>query len=221
MGQNYSFKAYNKENMARAIGISMSISVKHSIEICNFIRNKNVGKAKNVLNDVIEEKQFIPFRRFNSDVGHKKGGRGGAGRYPKKASKEILDLINQVEANAQIKGLNTANLVITHLIANKATTVTRFGRKRSRKAKRTNIEIVVQEKTAEKKATVKEITEKVEKKETKEEIKLKDKKETEPELNKEEIKKIPDQKVHQKQKSVEKESKKDEKTVEETKTKND
>jgi len=194
MGQNYSFKAYNKENMARAIGISMAISIKQSIEICNFIRNKNIGKAKNVLNDVIAKKQFIPFKRFNSDIGHKKGGRGGAGRYPKKASKEILDLISQVEANAQFKGLSTANLVITHLIANKAATVTRFGRKRSRKAKRTNIEIVVQEK----KATLKEIKEKVEKKK---EDKVKDKKETKQELNKEEIKKNPDQKVYQKQKN--------------------
>ena len=137
MGHDYSFKDYNKENMARAIGMSLPISLKQSIEICNFIRNRNINYAKNVLNDVIKEKQVIPFRRFNSDMGHKK--QTAAGRYPKKASMEILSLVNQVEANAQFKGLNTSNLVINGINANKATTVMRFGRKRSRRAKRTNM----------------------------------------------------------------------------------
>ena len=139
--------------MARANGSSIPVSFKHSIEICNFIRGKNVNYAKNVLSGVIKEKQTIPFKRFDGDVGHKKG--MAAGRYPKKASKEILDMINLVEANAQFKGLNTSNLVITHINANKASLVTHFGRKRSRRAKRTNVEIVVQEKATEKKQPAK------------------------------------------------------------------
>lgn len=150
MANNYSARGYDKENMARAIGRSLPISFKQSIEICNFIRNKNISYAKNVLSKVIENKQAIPFKRFNMDVGHKKGNIA-AGRYPKKASKEILDLINHVEANAQFKGINTSNLVITHINANKASKVMHFGRKRSREAKRTHVEIVVQEKVKEKK----------------------------------------------------------------------
>ena len=146
MTSNYSLKDYNKDNMARALGKSLPISFKQSIEICNFIRNKSVNDVKKVLSKVIERKEAIPFRRFNMDMGHKK--KMAAGRYPKKASIEILDLINHVEANAQFKGLNTANLVITHINANKASNVMHFGRKRSRKAKRTNVEIVVQEKAA-------------------------------------------------------------------------
>ena len=167
MGQKNSFKNYNKENMARANGSSIPVSFKHSIEICNFIRGKNVNYAKNVLSEVIKEKQTIPFKRFDGDVGHKKG--MAAGRYPKKASKEILDMINLVEANAQFKGLNTSRLIITHINANKASSVTRFGRKRGRKAKRTNIEIIVQEEVEKKKP--------IENKEIKKEIKQ-DKKET-------------------------------------------
>ena len=146
MGNNYSAKDYNKENMARAIGISLPISFKQSIEICNFIRNKSVNHVKEVLNKVISQEQAIPFRRFNNGMGHKRN--IAAGRYPKKASTEILNLINHVEANAQFKGLNTANLVITHINANKASKVMHSGRKRSRRAKRTNVEIVVQEKAA-------------------------------------------------------------------------
>ena len=135
-------KTYNPENMATAKAESLPISFKQSVEICNFIRNKKVNDAKKTLMDVSNMKKAMPFTRFHGDVGHKKG--IGAGRYPKKASKEILDIINLVEANAQFKGLNTSNLVITHINSNKASSVTRFGRKRGRKAKRTNIEIIVQ-----------------------------------------------------------------------------
>tara|TARA_Y100000294_G_scaffold169623_1_gene180986 strand:- start:746 stop:1297 length:552 start_codon:yes stop_codon:yes gene_type:complete len=144
MGHNYSSKDYNKENMARAIGRSLPISFKYSVEICNFVRNKDVDYVKDVLNNVIKKQQAIPLKRFNMNIGHKK--RMATGRYPKKASMEILNLINHVEANAQFKGLNTASLVITQINANKASKVIRFGRKRNRESKRTNVEIVVQEK---------------------------------------------------------------------------
>jgi large subunit ribosomal protein L22 len=149
MGNNYSVKEYNKENMARAFGRSLPISFKQSVEICNFIRNRNINYAKDVLNKVIVHKQAIPLRRFNANTGHKK--KMAAGRYPKKASMEILKLINSVEANAQFRGLNTANLVIRHINVNKASKVMHYGRKRSRWAKRTNMEIVVEEKSEDKK----------------------------------------------------------------------
>src|SRR3989338_1605602 len=153
MSDTYSFKDYNKDNMARVIGRSLPISFKQSVEICNFIRNKNLSFAKGVLSRVIEQKQAIPFKIFRHNIGHKTG--IGVGIYPGKASQEILNLISSVEANAQFKGLNTANLVITHIIANKASKVMRFGRKRSRRAKRTNIEIVVQEKAPKQKEEAK------------------------------------------------------------------
>ncbi len=69
-----------------------------------------------------------------------------------------MNLINNVEANAQFKGLNAANLIITHINANKASNVMHFGRKRSRRAKRTNVEIVVQEKAV-KESAKKEVKE--------------------------------------------------------------
>ncbi|MBI2651645.1 50S ribosomal protein L22 [Candidatus Woesearchaeota archaeon] len=144
MSYNYSMKDYSKENMARAIGISLPISFKQSVEICNYIRNKKLSRAKDVLNKAINQQKAIPFRRFNDNTGHKKG--IGPGKYPKKASLEILKLIDSVEANAQFKGMSTANLVIKHINANIASRMLHSGRKRGRKFKRTNIEIVVEEK---------------------------------------------------------------------------
>ncbi len=130
--------------MARGIGVALPVSLKHSVEICAFIKNKGVSDAKKILLGVIDKKTAIPYRRYDSDLGHKKS--TGPGRYPEKTSKEIIKLIENVEANAQFKGLNTSNLVITHISANKAGKAWHYGRKSRRKMKRTNIEICVEEK---------------------------------------------------------------------------
>jgi len=129
--------------MARARGSVLPISFKQSVEICRFIENKNVNDAKKILQKVIDGRIAIPFRRYNWDLGHKK--KIGPARFPKKASKEFIKLIEYVEANAQFKGLNTSNLVIAHISAHKAGKAWHFGRKTRRKMKRTNIEIVVGE----------------------------------------------------------------------------
>ncbi|MBD3310430.1 50S ribosomal protein L22 [Candidatus Woesearchaeota archaeon] len=150
MPYKYSMQKFDKEHMARTVGVALPISTKQSIEICNHIRNKNVESAKKILQDAIEKKKAIPFRRFNNDVGHKPG--MAAGRYPVKACSRILELVNTAEANAQFKGLNTSLLTITHINAQNASRPWRYGRQRRRQSKRCHIEIVVQEMPEEKKA---------------------------------------------------------------------
>lgn len=142
--KGYTYKDYNHEHMARAIGMALPISFKQSVEICGFIKNKNINQAKKILKDSVEKKSPIPFKRFVHDIGHKK--KIGPGRYPEKSSKEIIKLIETVEANAQFKGLNTSNLVIAHVSAHKASKAWHYGRKSRRKMKRTNVEIIVEEK---------------------------------------------------------------------------
>ena len=143
--KGYTFRAYNQEHMARAIGMALPISFKQSVEICRFIGSKNVSDAKKMLQSVAEKKSAIPFRRYNWDLGHKK--KIGPGRYPEKASKEFIKLIENVEANAQFKGLNTSNLIIAHVSAHKAGKTWHFGRQSRRRMKRTNVEIIVEEKS--------------------------------------------------------------------------
>ncbi len=129
--------------MSRAFGRSLPISTKKSIEICNFIRHMNVTKAKEVLEAVIVKKVAIPFKRFNMDMGHKTG--IGPGRYPIKTSQEILDLLKSAESNAISNEMNKDNLVISHISAQMASAPWHAGRQRRRKAKRTHIEVVVEE----------------------------------------------------------------------------
>lgn len=131
-------------NEAKIYGIDLPISTKKSVEICNFIRHKKLKKAKDMLNSVLQKKVAVPYKRYNRNTPHRKG-RIASGRYPVKASSEILKLLEGVEANAQQKGLDVNNLVIDQIIANQASRPFHFGRKRRRKMKRTHIDIVVKE----------------------------------------------------------------------------
>jgi large subunit ribosomal protein L22 len=117
--------------------------------VCKFIRNKNVQLAKKHLSEVILKKRAVPFTRFNDDVGHKAG--MAAGRYPVKACQNILALLESAEANAQFKGLSTADLVVLHASAQKGPDSWRYGRHIRRQAKRTHIEIVLEERKTAKK----------------------------------------------------------------------
>ncbi len=141
--KRYSYRNYSRENMARAIGMDLPISAKQSVEICNYIKNKSTGKAKKMLQDVIDKKAAVPFKRYNFDLGHKKN--AGPGRYPLNASIKFIQLIESAEANAQFRGFNTSNLVITHINSHKAGKAWHFGRKSRRRMKRTNLEIIVEE----------------------------------------------------------------------------
>mmetsp|Transcript_12415 Transcript_12415/g.37311 ORF Transcript_12415/g.37311 Transcript_12415/m.37311 type:complete len:114 (+) Transcript_12415:429-770(+) len=45
---------------------------------------------------------------------------GSKGRWPQKASKIVLDLLTNAEANAEVKGLDTDALYVTHTQCNRA-----------------------------------------------------------------------------------------------------
>ena len=147
----YSYQA--EENMAKAVGRDLSISTKHSIEICRHIRGMPLEKAMIVLEDTIDKKKAIPFKTFNWNLGHKT--KIGPGRYPVKASKEILSVLENAENNAQFKGLVPARLKIIHCSAQKAFNPGKRGRSSGSDTKRTHIEVVVKEERVEKKATKK------------------------------------------------------------------
>ena len=157
MNNKYAFQGL-KENMAKALVKDAEISAKASQEIASFIRGKTTEKAKSILNRVLEMKQAIPFRKYTDGVGHRAGANIGPGRFPQKAAKEFLKLIEAAEANAQAKGLST-DLKIVSLIANKGSNQFHYGRQSRRKYKRTHLEIVVEEleQKAEKKSTKKAV----------------------------------------------------------------
>ena len=160
-----------KEHSAFAKALNLPISTKHSIEISKYLRHRNTEFAKNFLQDVVDLKKAVPFKTFKHNVGHKAG--MAAGRFPQKAAKEFLSLVKSVEANAQMKGLNSSSLRIIKLLANKASVPFTGGRHR-RGTKRTHLEIEVQEIEGKKKVK----KEKAETKEAEKEVKAEQSSET-------------------------------------------
>ncbi len=135
-------QSVGKEHLATAKSLDLHISSKHSVEICNSLRYKTTAYAKKFLQEVTELKAAVPYRRHVRNVGHKAG--MSTGRFPEKAARQFLKLINSVEANAQFKGLNTSELKITKILANRASLPMGGGRHRY-KTKRTHLEVEVKE----------------------------------------------------------------------------
>ena len=140
------------DNIAKAMAKELNMSPKHSIEIATFIRHQRVNDAIAYLNDVIGLKKAIPFRRFNRNVAHKRGlpGSWDAGRYPVKASKAYIRVLESVKKNAEYIGLDADNLEIIHVSANRGRAQKSFfpramGRASPKLRETVNIEVVVRE----------------------------------------------------------------------------
>lgn len=144
-----------KENIATARCTDLVVSTKKAVEVCNCIRRKSIAKARNFLNDVLQFKKAVPYRRYNMDLPHRKG-KQGPGRYPINTVKAVLAVLNSAVSNAEDKGLRSEDLFVETVMANKGPTSWRYGRQMRRQAKRTHIEITVKEKKGVKRAPKKE-----------------------------------------------------------------
>lgn len=147
---DYSLKIEGDE-VARAKANELPVSPKHAIEIAAFIRGMTTTEAIDYLEEVVELRKAIPFKRFNGDVPHRRGLEGwDAGRFPVKASREFLRLLRSVEKNAEYIGLDTENLEIFHVSANRGRRQRgifprAMGRATPKYAESVNVEILVRE----------------------------------------------------------------------------
>lgn len=132
------------EHTAKVVGRNLPFSTKHAIEISKFIRGRSVKESKALLEKVLVKEVAVPFRRFNRDVGHKRG-RIAAGRFPYKASRYFISLLNSLEANATNKGLDAESLYVKTVISNRASRPFKYGRFLRRRTKRTHVEMIAEE----------------------------------------------------------------------------
>ncbi|WP_207589541.1 50S ribosomal protein L22 [Halomontanus rarus] len=150
MGINYSVDA-DPDSTAKAMLRERHMSHKHSKEVAREIKGKTVGDAQAYLQDVIDEKQSVPFKSHNSGAGHRSDIDGwDAGKYPEKVSGEFLDLLENVVANAAHQGFDGESMVIEHVAAHKVgESVGRkpraMGRASSWNTPQVDVEIVVAE----------------------------------------------------------------------------
>ena len=119
MGISYSVDA-DSEKTAKAMLRERPMSHKHSKEIAREIKGMTAGDAVEYLNQVINEERSVPFRSHNTGVGHRNDIDGwDAGRYPNKASKAFLDLLENAIGNADHQGHDGEEMTILHVAAHK------------------------------------------------------------------------------------------------------
>ncbi len=133
------------KKQAKVCARRMRISRKHTTEIGRFIKGMNIEDAKKYLGEVLKKKKAIPYTKYNTNLGHKKG--IGPGRYPLLATTKMIELLNSAQKNAEYAGLDVKKLVISNVWAAKASSYHRPRRVRfsGQEIKSTNISLIVQE----------------------------------------------------------------------------
>jgi len=99
---------------------------------------------------VVALKRSIPFRRNKNQVGHRSDPGTMSGRYPQKAATEILKLLDNLESNAEYKGIDLDRLKIINATVHKGRLMKRFtpramGRASPKNNAFTHVELVAQE----------------------------------------------------------------------------
>merc|ERR1712118_511546 len=90
------------------------------------IRGMTLKKAKGYLDNVVAKKEAIPFRFYNGCIGRHAQAKNAPGtpatqcRWPVKSCKFLLHLLKNAESNAEVKGLDTESLEISHIQVNRA-----------------------------------------------------------------------------------------------------
>ncbi len=111
----YSVKEFDPDRAVKCSGRELKISPKAATEICRKLRGMRLDSAKELLEGVTKKKRAIAFRRYHKEVPHRSLDEGWyAGRYPVKAAKTFLFLLDELEANAEYKGLDVDRLRIVH-----------------------------------------------------------------------------------------------------------
>jgi large subunit ribosomal protein L22 len=142
----------NPEKTAKASGRELKISHKAAREVCKAIKGMMLNDAKQYLRDVTAKKKAIPYTRYNKKLPHRHGLiKTFAGRYPIKASQQILDVLESAQSNAENKGLDVDRLRIMHAAAYQGIKLKRYtprahGRASPKYDTTTHVEMVLDEK---------------------------------------------------------------------------
>jgi large subunit ribosomal protein L22 len=114
----YSFARYNPAVHVRASAREVDVSHKTAREVCKSIVGMTIPQARSFLEDVIAFKRAVAFRRFKLKSGHRSELQGfAAGGYPVKAAAEVLKVLENLQSNAEFRGLNPDRMKILHAAA--------------------------------------------------------------------------------------------------------
>jgi large subunit ribosomal protein L22 len=146
--RGYTYRDESGITVARARGVEVPISPKKTYEVMNAIRGLSVDRARTVLTDAIELRRAIPFRRYNQETAHHPA--SGPGRFAVKVAKNVLQVLENAEQNAEYEGLDVDRLFVRVAACSrgriqKANMPRAHGRATAWNEQTTNIEIVLAE----------------------------------------------------------------------------
>ncbi|RPB23295.1 ribosomal protein L22 [Terfezia boudieri ATCC MYA-4762] len=119
----YSVTPANPLTTAKARGAFLRVSFKNTREVAQAISGMKLQRALVYLGNVKEHKEAVPMRRYAGGTGRcAQGKQFGVtrARWPVKSATFLLDLLKNAEANADLKGLDVANLTVSHIQVNQA-----------------------------------------------------------------------------------------------------
>ncbi len=136
----YSIQAMTSERV-HAVMQDIPVSYKVAVLIAQRIKGMPAQKGLRFLNDVVSQRQAVPYTKFSDSVGHRPGSLG-PGRYPEKAAKLFIMLLSSAIANAEDKGLGK-DVWIEFVIAQQGSRNWRNRPSGRHKAKKAHVEIVL------------------------------------------------------------------------------
>ncbi len=147
---NYAFQNYDTTRHVRAAVREKQISHKHAREIAVQIKGLSIEKARDYLQSVVNKQRAVPFRRYKNQFGHRSDPGVMSGRYPEKSATEFIKLLDNLESNAEYKGMDLDRLKIVNATVHKGVLIKRFiprafGRASPKNNVLTHIELVAQE----------------------------------------------------------------------------
>jgi len=147
---NYAFQNYDATRHVRSSVREKDMSHKHAREVAVAIKGLSIEKARDYLLAVINQKRAVAFRRYKNQVGHRSDPGVMSGRYPEKTAGEFLKLLDNLESNAEYKGMDMDRLKIINATTHKGVVIKRFipraqGRATDKNDVLTHVELVAQE----------------------------------------------------------------------------
>ena len=147
---DYAFQNYDATRHVRSSLREKDISHKHAREVAVAIKGMSIEKARDYLQAVINKERAVAFRRYKNQVGHKADPGMMAGRYPQKTAKEFIKALDNLESNAEYKGMDLDRLKLVNVTTHKGVLIKRFtpramGRATPKNNVLTHVELVAQE----------------------------------------------------------------------------
>eukprot|EP00211_Chloroparvula_japonica_P009067 CAMPEP_0119155598 /NCGR_PEP_ID=MMETSP1310-20130426/51827_1 /TAXON_ID=464262 /ORGANISM="Genus nov. species nov., Strain RCC2339" /LENGTH=170 /DNA_ID=CAMNT_0007148197 /DNA_START=74 /DNA_END=586 /DNA_ORIENTATION=+ len=115
---NYSKEPDNPAKSAKARGTNLRVHYKNTRETTMALRGKTLQEGMRYLEQVLEHKAAIPFRRHTGGIGRHPQAKMYNHincRWPKKSCEVVLGLLKNLESNAEGRGLDVSAMKLTHL----------------------------------------------------------------------------------------------------------